>query len=134
MNITKPQYVPSRNPKTRAKSLNPESKMQRSCVKWFRYQYPQYKKLFYSIPNGGHRNKVTAGIMKEEGQLPGVLDLFLAVPRHGFHGLYIEMKYGSNGLSQEQKEFIDAVESQNYKTDVCYTLESFINAIESYLS
>ena len=49
-----------------------ESTLQVSCVRYFRYQYPQYKKLLFSIPNGGKRGVVTASIMKQEGALAGV--------------------------------------------------------------
>ena len=71
-----------------------ESKLQQACVRWFRYQYPGI--LIFAIPNGGQRNKVTASILKAEGVLAGVPDLFIATPNGTHSGLFIEMKFGSN--------------------------------------
>lgn len=46
-----------------------------SCIKWFRAQYPQLSKLLFAVPNGGFRNKATAGKMKAEGVVAGVSDI-----------------------------------------------------------
>ena len=49
------------------------------------------------------------------------------------HGLFIEMKYGDNKQSEEQKKFQKQVEAQGYMYEVVYTLESFMELINSYL-
>ena len=59
---------------------NVESKIQIACVNWFRYQYPKYKKLLFSVPNGGARNSITGAILKMEGALAGVSDLIFLKP------------------------------------------------------
>lgn len=110
-----------------------ESQLQRDCVKWFRYEYPHLKKLFFAIPNGGKRNRVEAAIMNGEGVVAGVADLFLAVPRRGFNGLFIEMKHGRNGLTEQQIEFQQAVEKQGYKMVVCHSIEAFKAEMEYHL-
>lgn len=128
--------VPKFQPKVkqiRRKNLQPESKMQESCFTWFHYQYPEYYNLYFSIPNGGKRDIQTAVTMKKEGLKDGVLDTFLAVSRHGFHGLFVEFKWNKNQLTQNQIEFKEAVDNQGYATAVCYTLESFISLITNYL-
>lgn len=45
-----------------------------------------------AIPNGGHRNKATAGKLKAEGVKPGVSDTMLPLRRHGYAGLWLELK------------------------------------------
>jgi hypothetical protein len=130
----KPSLYKPKQIRTRKKSLEPESKMQESCFTWFRYQWPEYAKKYFAIPNGGKRDKITAARMKKEGQMPGVHDTFLMVARHGFSGLWIEMKIKPNGLSEEQETFWQNAESENFKCALCYSLEEFISIINSYLS
>lgn len=111
---------------------NLESKLQQNCVKWFRYQYPEL--LLFSIPNGSKRNIITAQILKAEGVLSGVSDLFLAYTNKQYHGLFIEMKYGNNKLSENQIKFIEKAEKYGYKCVVCYTFDEFKNEVESYIN
>ena len=66
---------------------NIESKIQIACVNWFRYQYPEYKKLLFSVPNGGARNSITGAILKAEGALSGVSDLILLKPNKSYSTL-----------------------------------------------
>lgn len=69
-----------------------EHKLQVSCVKWFRLQYPKYSSLLFSIPNGGARNIIVAKKLKSEGVVSGVSDLILLIPNNNYYGLCIEMK------------------------------------------
>jgi len=110
---------------------NGESGLQKGCIKWFRHQYPN--KVLYSVPNGGKRDEVTASILKAEGVLPGVPDLFLMEASGEYHGLYIEMKFGKNGLTSEQISFFAKAQQRGYKCVVCKSPEEFINEIQNYL-
>lgn len=114
-----------------------ESQLQSECVRWFRYQYPQYKNLLFAIPNGGKRNISTAVRLKAEGVVAGVPDLFLAVAnlvdKELQHGLFIEMKYGKNKQTDAQREFMCGVLEQGYSYSVCYSFEDFRNSIKNYL-
>lgn len=110
-----------------------ESTIQINCVKWLRYQYPQLANLFYAIPNGGYRNPVTSKIMKAEGVLAGVADLFLSYPNKTKHGLYIEMKTKAGKQSEYQKQFQSNVEAVGYQYAVCHDLIEFIDTINKYL-
>lgn len=112
---------------------NEESRIQQACVKWFRYQYPQYSRLLFSVPNGGARSAVTAAILKGEGVVAGVSDLLLLVPSGGRHGLCIEMKTRTGRQSDFQKEWQREVESQGYRYIVCRNVDSFIEDVTDYL-
>lgn len=90
--------------------------------------------LMFAIPNGGERNKIVAGNLKAEGVKAGVLDIFLPVPRGGFHGLFIEMKVKPNKPTTEQKEFQAAVELQGYATVVCYSWVEAAMSIKRYMN
>ena len=57
-----------------------EHNIQCACVRWFNYQWPEYRGLLFAVPNGGARSKATAGKLKAEGVVAGVADLILLVP------------------------------------------------------
>lgn len=93
------------------------------CLKWM-----------HAIPNGGLRDKKNAAIMSREGVKRGIFDVFLPyATKRGYHGLYIEFKFGKNKLTAEQKEFVAYVESAGYKTAVAYSAEEAIEVLEEYL-
>lgn len=111
-----------------------ESKLQQSCITWFRYQYPELKELLFAVPNGGARNKVEAGIMKAEGVTPGVADLILLIPKQGCGSLCIEMKAGKGKQSEYQKEWQKQAEKYGNRYIMCRSLDEFIVQIRNYLS
>lgn len=117
------------------KAAASEHDLQAACVRSFRYQYPQYANLLLAIPNGGRRTKWERGQVLEEGLKAGTPDLFLAVPRGDFHGLWIEMKNGKAGrLRETQKEMIALLMEQGYATAVCRTFDEFDEVVRMYLS
>ncbi len=102
-------------------------------IKWFDLQY-RGRIVLFAIPNGGQRNLLVAKKMKAEGVRAGVPDLFLAVARHGFAGLFIEMKRVKSGyVSQTQKEMISRLENAGYKCIVCKGFDHAKAEIEEYL-
>ena len=101
---------------------------------WFRYQYRSIKHTLFAIPNGGKRDVITASIMKGEGVLPGVADIFFMVPNEKYHGLWIEMKTKTGKQSDSQKEFQLTCEKVGYGYIVCRSLEEFQQAIREHLS
>ncbi len=96
-------------------------------------KHPELRWLF-SVPNGGQRSKAVAGKMKASGVKKGVYDLILPVARKGFTTLCIELKWGKNKLTQEQKEFKAFVESEGGKCVECWNWEEAKKEIEWYLS
>lgn len=108
-----------------------EAELQRACVRWFRMQYPQH--LLFHIPNGGRRNAREAAFLKSEGVTAGIPDLFLAEGRHGFHGLFIEMKAGRNTATPAQKEMMVRLYRAGYSCVVCRSFEEFQIEVMKYL-
>ena len=72
-------------------------------------------------------------MLKAEGVLAGVADLFLMFPVKQFHGLFIEMKTDKGRQSENQKEFQTLAENNGYKYVVCRSFEDFKNEILTYL-
>lgn len=94
--------------------------------------YPELALLF-AIPNGGHRHISVAARMKREGQKPGVPDICLPVPSKGWHGLFIELKYGRNKPSEAQDWWLAQLTEQDYLAVVCYGWQDAVDTIRDYL-
>ena len=112
-----------------------EAQEQVLLFQWAKMQenvYPELKLLFH-IPNGGKRNLKEAMNLKKQGVKAGVLDIFLPVARKDKHGLWIEMKYGKNRLSQVQHKWYWALIDQGYEVRLCYSADEAIKVIKEYL-
>ena len=110
-----------------------ESNLQQACVKWFRYQYTDYQNLLVHIPNGGYRTGREAARLIGEGVVRGIPDLFLAVPKKGYAGLWIELKSQKGKLSEHQAEMLIVLERVGYMTHVVRSIDDFIKLITNYL-
>jgi len=110
-----------------------EGGKQKACVRWFRYQYPQFAKLLFHVPNGGGRNKIEAKLLQDEGVTPGVSDLILLVPCKGYASLCIEMKSETGKQSPDQKEWQQECERVGNKYVLANDIEVFIKEINNYL-
>lgn len=95
--------------------------------------YPELKWLFH-IPNGGSRNKLEAVKLKQMGVKAGVSDLYLPFKRGPYIGLFVEMKYGKNLKTKNQKEFLADMTAADHYVATCYSARQAINVIEEYLN
>ena len=117
--------------------LNSEHLQQAALIDWT--NRPEIKECYpllqwlYAVPNGGDRAMAVAVKMKAEGVKKGVPDLFLPVPRKGYHGFYIEMKYGNGKTSKEQSEFLEFANYQGYHAGVYYCWHDARDALIEYL-
>ena len=113
-----------------------EATEQEIVINWCEYNSPRHPelKLIYHVPNGGSRNQLEAVNLKRQGVKAGVPDLNLSVALHGFHGLYIEMKFGKNKTTEKQKWWLEQLQKQGYKTAVCYGADEAIDTIKEYLN
>lgn len=95
--------------------------------------YPELKWMFH-IGNGGYRSAAEAGRFKAMGVKPGVSDVFLSVPRGGYHGLYIEMKRADGGqLSDDQREWLEDMSLCGYRAVMCHGWEAARDVLIDYL-
>lgn len=108
-----------------------EHSLQLAMFEWAAYSTGRYPPLemLHCIPNGQYRK----GQRLEAGVKKGIPDTFLPYASQGYHGLYIELKWGKNKLSKHQKEVIAKLRKNGYRVEVCYTLEAIIKVIEDYL-
>jgi hypothetical protein len=100
----------------------------------------------HAIPNGGYRDKITAGKLKAEGVKQGVPDVFLPLPcpsTIGGHtrycGLYVEMKRPKTGTqrkgttSAEQDDWIAYLRQAGYAVGVVFDWREAARTIEQYI-
>lgn len=126
----------SPQPKKRGHSM-PEGKIQASCYQFFWNTYPQYRGLYFAIPNENSRadsNAITGAIRRSMGVYHGVSDTLLLLPRGRYHGLAIEYKDEKGKQSPHQIAWQILVEKQGYRYEVCRSLDQFKQIINEYLS
>lgn len=114
-----------------------EHQEQSDVVSWWGMACAGYglpRIALFAIPNGGARDMITGARLKAEGVRRGVFDLCLTVARKQFHGLYIEMKVGSNKPSPEQQDFQKHLLAQGYQATVHWNSGDAIDAITAYLA
>lgn len=126
--VKKPPRDPSEGPS--------ESEIQQSCIKWFQLQHRALwaDGVLFHIANEGIRLGGQGRRIKREGIVRGVADLCLAMPRHGYGALYIEMKRPDRYQSPEQRTWQKNIERHGNKYVVCKSLDEFIKIINRYLA
>ncbi len=110
-----------------------ETQDQQALVKWCDKKGHPYN-LIFAVPNEGKRTIRQGRRMKAEGLKAGVPDLMFPVARDRFHGLFIEMKFGKNKLTENQDKWMTALQAQGYYCMVCYGWDAAKTTIEDYLN
>lgn len=136
--LNNPQVKPNRIRAALKPRKHLEEDEQASVIEWARWAYKHHSdkypllRLLHCSLNGVKLTKNQAVRAKRQGMLSGVLDLFLPVRRNGYSGLYVEMKYGNNTTTPNQRTYKADVESQGFLTAVCYSAKEAIAVIEDY--
>ena len=84
------------------------------------------------IPNEGKRSVSYAAQMKRAGLRKGFPDLFVPLAREGYHGLFIELKYGRGKTSPDQEEWLEFLNANSYRAVVCRGFEEAAREICRY--
>lgn len=122
--------------RTRAKSVDREGLEQAALLRELKLRMPLVAALIYHVPNGGHRHKLVAIKLKEQGVRAGVPDLVLPMARGGYFGLYIEFKAtppNDAAVSSSQHEWIRQLNLQGYLAIVCRGHFDAMEQIRAYL-
>lgn len=93
------------------------------------------------LPNGKWVTTGEGGKLKEMGVRKGVADLFIPVPRGGYHGPWIELKVdmsrfgGSKSYpGKAQKQFLKRMSQMGYAVAVAWSLDEFMQYVNDYKS
>lgn len=108
-----------------------EESIQKSVIEWINFQ-PKLRNFVIHIPNEGKRSSRYGKSLKDMGMRPGVSDLFIAMPRHGYYGAWIELKSKNGVLKAAQKNFMIDMMSKNYFATTCHSIDTAITMIKWY--
>ena len=123
-------------PKGKSRSM-PEGRIQAECYQYFWNTYPNYRGLYFAVPNENSRsdsNAISGGQRKAMGVYHGVADTLMLIPRGRYHGLAIEYKDEHGRQSAHQVAWQSLVESQGYKYCLCRSLAQFKEIIQEYFN
>lgn len=128
-----------------------EDSIQKAVMTWARWQSlapigidGKLSNFIHHSPNGGYRNESEGRNFKLMGTKAGFPDLFVFIPKGGYHGLFIELKAPkgktkdgktrrAGEVSDNQEMMIDRLNAIGYKAVVCYGYDETITAIREYL-
>lgn len=137
------QKPPFRNPgpalfkakPVRAKRIDREGLEQAALMAEIEVRYPKVFELIYHVPNGGHRHKLVAAKLKQQGVKAGIPDLVLPMARGGYFGLYIEFKATIDPapVSASQTACIRRLNEQGYLAIVCRGHFDAMEQLRAYL-
>lgn len=122
-------------PYTRRKRT-PEADEQTSfflVVRQYALAYPELTMIF-SIPNEGKSSPRMGALMNALGREKGIPDIFCAVPKSPYSGLFIEFKSAVGVQSKEQKEWARNLQKMGYKYELHRSWLSAWNGLVAYLN
>ena len=104
---------------------------QRQLIQWVK-QYPWGQFLFH-IPNETTGGQGWIVRNSQMGCRKGVPDLMLPIPRHGYHGMFIEMKKPGGRLQENQGKWIAALTDLGYLAVCSKGWEEARDALQRYM-
>jgi len=108
-----------------------EDALQQKCCFWFWNEYPELRKLLFSVPNGGWRRGKDAKTMQRTGLTPGVSDLILLFKGKTY---LIELKKDKKASQNPaQMAWQTQVVAQGFPYFIVRSLEEFKKLIQKIL-
>lgn len=107
-----------------AQALN-EEQLQSQCFIWFWNTYPKHRGALFHVQQKA-KNRIEGAKFKAMGVVQGISDMILILDGAV---LFIEMKFGNNTQSKEQKDFEKLVTERGHFYGVIRDLETFKSLI-----
>lgn len=108
-----------------------EYAIHKTVMDWARYNKSLAGYILH-FPSEGKRSISFGARLKSLGMRKGVADLLIAMPRHGYHGAWIELKADGGKLSKEQQAFLDDMKGMGYFTQATFGLDAALEIIQWY--
>ena len=113
-----------------------ESQEQKAFIqecRWLANSIPEYG-LVFKIPNEGKRTFAYAAKMKAEGMESGVPDVFCAIMRKDYGGIFFEFKSAKGKLSKEQEAWGEKLRAAGYLVFIVTSAKHAMLLLKQYLS
>ena len=107
-----------------------EIQLQTSCFTWLWNNYPQTRRLFFHVPNGGNRNAIEGMQLKASGVVAGIPDCILV---HCGRCYGFEFKTLTGKVSPVQEKVHQAWSNDGTPVYIIRTIEEFQEIINSIL-
>ena len=105
-----------------------------NLMNWISYNYPEIYEDTYHFANERRCSIQQGLLLKKMGVKSGVSDLFIAVPRNGYAGLWIELKSETGKLAKNQSDFISRMLKRGYHAVCVWSLDSAKYEFKQYIS
>lgn len=104
-----------------------------NVLNWFTFNYPEYEDDIHHFANQRRCSVMEGRKLKRMGVKKGVSDLFLALPKNGKAGLWIELKVKGGRLEPEQKAFIEQKIKRGYAATVTWSEDEAKEVLKNYM-
>jgi len=111
-------------------AVNSEDDLCKSFVRWWDRIYPDRKFDLIHIPNEGKRSAIYGKKLKDMGLRAGSPD-YAVFDKGKFIG-WIEVKFGKNDLSPDQKLFSQYCKNNGIKYAKVYTFKEFTDILQAW--
>jgi hypothetical protein len=102
-------------------------------MNWVSYNLPDVFEDTHHFANQRTCSIQEGRKLKRMGVKRGVPDIFVAIPKNGKSGLWIELKEGTGVLSKEQKAFLLRKSERGYVCRVAWGYAAAIDILIDYL-
>jgi len=102
-------------------------------MNWVSYNLPDVFEDTHHFANQRSCSIQEGRKLKRMGVKRGVSDIFVAIPKNGKAGLWLELKVGSGKLSKEQSDFLERKKERGYDCHVAWGYSEAIDILLNYL-
>lgn len=113
--------------------MKQEQRSQINFINWVDFNLPDIAEDVHHFANERKCSVIEGRMLKRMGVRRGVLDIFVAIPRHGAIGLWIELKEGKNKPTAEQLTFAERKISNGYIVEFCWSWQDAVFVLLDYL-
>lgn len=110
-----------------------EMHLQAACKRTLEARYSHIGACWHHSPNEGKRSSFTGHTLQQMGMRRGWPDLEIMYPAQGFHGLFVEFKFGKGRQSKEQRDIQAILEKNGYRYAVVTSHLEFLDLCHEYL-